>query len=455
MKILSLTTLKELLRLSLPMVVSQGSFAVMIFTDRWFMSYLDATHIAAAMGGGVASAFCLSLFMGVITYANPLVAQYYGAGELDKCPQVVTQGLLLAALCIPFLVLAGYYGGRVFSLLGHDPAQVPLERIYFQVLMTASFFNLVKACLASYFVGIGRTRIVMIADVLAVMLNIPLSWMFIFGKGGLPALGIAGAALGTVVATVFGVGLFLAFYLSRWHRQQFEVTRSLRFDRGIMRRYLRLGVPSGVESFLNMATFNLFLLLFQSYGVVAGAAMAIVFNWDMLSFIPLIGLNVSVMSLIGRFVGQRDMGRANQVISSGFILALGYAGVLVIVFLLFRMTLVNVFRTPGTEFDAIAELAGQMMIGLCTYMLADAVIMVAGGTLRGAGDTRWVMFTSITLHWLMVVAQYYVIVVLELDPLVSWWIFVAMILSIAMAYLWRLLGGRWRQPERLAGVMRE
>lgn len=455
MNVLSLTTLRELFRLALPMVVSQGSFAVMIFTDRWFMSHLDAAHIAATMGGGVASAFCLSLFMGLITYANALVAQYYGAGQLDKCPRVVTQGLLLATGCIPFLVLAGYFGGRVFALLGHDPAQVPLERIYFQVLMTASFFNLVKACLASYFVGIGRTPIVMIADVLAVMLNIPLSWMFIFGKFGLPALGISGAALGTVVATVFGVGLFCAFYLSPWHRRQFEVAKSLRFDPGIMRRYLRLGVPAGVESFLNMATFNLFLLMFQSYGVVAGAAMAIVFNWDMLSFVPLIGLNISVMSLIGRFVGMGDMGRANQVISSGFILALGYAGILVIIFLLFRMTLVNVFRTPGTEFDAIAELASKMMIGLCTYMLADAVIMVASGTLRGAGDTRWVMLTSIALHWVMVVAQYYAIVVLELDPLVSWWILVAMILSLALAYLWRLLGGRWREPERLAGVMRE
>jgi MATE family multidrug resistance protein len=175
----------------------------------------------------------------------------------------------------------------------------------------------------------------------------------------------------------------------------------------------------------------------------------------MLSFIPLVGMNISVMSLIGRFVGMGDMGRANQVISSGFILSLAYAGVLVVVFLVFRMDLVNVFRTPGTEFDAIAELAGQMMIGLCTYMLADALIMVAGGTLRGAGDTRWVMVTSITLHWLMVVAQYYAVVELKLEPLVSWWILVGMILSLALAYMWRLLGGRWRQPDRLAAVMRE
>ena len=455
MNILSLTTLRELLRLSLPMVVSQGSFAVMLFTDRWFMSHLDAAHIAATMGGGVATAFCLSLFTGVISYASALVAQYYGTGNLAKCPRVVTQGLLMATACIPLLLLAGYFGGRAFSYLGHDPAQVPLERIYFQILMTASFFNLVKACLASYFAGIGRTRVVMISDVLAVAVNIPLSWALIFGRFGLPEMGIAGAALGTVIATVFGVGLFFAFYLSRGHRRQFQVAQAFRFDPGILRRYLRLGLPAGLESFMNMATFNLFLLLFQSYGVPQGAAMAIVFNWDMLSFIPMIGLSISVMSLIGRFVGMGDMRRANQVISSGFILALGYAGVLATVFLVFRMTLVNVFRTPGTEFDAIAELAGSMMIGLCTYMLADATIAIAGGALRGAGDTRWVMVTSVSLHWLMLVAQYYVIVVRKLAPMVSWWVFVVMLLALAAAYLLRLLGGRWRQPERLARVIRE
>jgi MATE family multidrug resistance protein len=183
--------------------------------------------------------------------------------------------------------------------------------------------------------------------------------------------------------------------------------------------------------------------------------MAIVFNWDMLSFVPMVGLNIAVTSLIGRFVGMSDMGRANQVISSGFILALGYSGVLALVFLFFRYPLVEVFSTPGEEFAAIRELGGKMMIGLCTYMLADATIQIAGATLRGAGDTRWVMITSTVLHWLMLIVQYYVIVVAKLDPLVSWWVFVVMLLCVATAYLLRLLGGRWRRPERLARVMQE
>jgi MATE family multidrug resistance protein len=129
--------------------------------------------------------------------------------------------------------------------------------------------------------------------------------------------------------------------------------------------------------------------------------------------------------------------------------------VLALLFLIFRVDLVNVFTTEDAYFDEIRLLASTMMIGLTTYMMADAVILIAGGALRGAGDTRWIMLTSTSLHWLMLVAQYFVIVHWRLDPLVSWWVFVAMLLSIAIAYALRLYGGRWRRPERLARVMQE
>lgn len=455
MKILSLTTLRELLALSIPMVVSQGAFAAMVFTDRLFMSYIDAAHIAAALGGGVAAFFCFSLFMGLITYGNALVAQYYGAGNLAKCSLVTTQGVIIALGSTPVLLVMGYFGSSAFGFMGHDPVQVPLEQIYFQILMAGSIFTLIKACLASYFSGIGRTRVVMVSDVLGALLNIPLSWLLIFGRFGLPEMGIAGAALGTVIATVFTIGIYLLFYLSEEHQRRFHVAESLRLDRPIMRRYLRLGMPSGLETFMNVSSFNLFLLLFQSYGVVQGAAIAIVFNWDMLSFIPMIGLSIGVMSLIGRFVGAGNMAQANQVISSGFIAALGYSSVLAILFLVFRESLVGLFETQDANFVEIRELASYMMVGLVTYMLADATILIAGGALRGAGDTRWIMVTSITVHWLMLLAQYFVIVVYGYGPRVSWWIFVAMLIILALLYLGRLFGSAWRQPARLARVMSE
>ena len=448
-------TLVELLRLALPMVVSQGTFAVMIFTDRYFMSQIDPAHMAAALGGGVASFFSFCFFIGLFSYANALVAQYLGAGEAEKCPKVVTQGMIMTVMSAPFLTLITFLVAGIFEGMGHEPAQVDLERTYYLILMSGVLVTVAKTCISSYFAGIGRTHVVMICDLFGLIINVPLCYVMVFGKLGFPALGIVGAGVSTVIATVLAFVLFVAFYFHKEHRDKFDVLRSFSLDVKILRRYWRLGFPSGLELFLNVAAFNLFLLMFQSYGVAEGAAAAIVFNWDILSFVPMIGLNVGVISLIGRFVGARDMTRVNEVMTAAFAVALAYSAVLAIAYSTARYPLVEVFAPPSGDFTAIRQLSAFMMIGLSSYVMADAVILVSGGILRGAGDTRWLMIASVSLHWAMLVAQFFIIRVFELSPKVSWLAFVALVLAIALVYALRLKGGRWRDPEVLERVMAE
>ena len=445
----------ELLRLALPMVVSQGTFAVMIFTDRYFMSQIDPAHMAAALGGGVASFFSFCFFIGLFSYANALAAQYLGAGEPEKCPKVVTQGMILTVMSAPFLTLITFLVAGIFESMGHEPAQVELERTYYLILMSGVLVTLAKTCIASYFAGIGRTHVVMICDVFGLLVNVPLCYVMVFGKLGFPALGIVGAGVSTVVASILALILYVAFYFRKEHRETFGVQRSFSLDVKILRRFWRLGFPSGLELFLNVAAFNLFLLMFQSYGVAEGAAAAIVFNWDILSFVPMIGLHVGVISLIGRFVGARDMTRVNEVMTAAFAVALSYSAVLAVVYITHRYPLVEVFAPPSGDFTAIRELSAFMMIGLSSYVMADAVILVCGGILRGAGDTRWLMVASVSLHWAMLVAQFFIIRVFELSPRVSWIVLVALVFAIALVYALRLTSGRWRDPEALERVMAE
>ncbi len=437
------------------MIVSQGSFAVMIFTDRYFMSQIDPAHMAASMGGGVASFFSFCFFIGLFSYANALAAQYLGAGEIEKCPKVVTQGMIMTVMSVPFLTLITFLVAGIFEGMGHEPSQVELERTYYLILMSGVLVTLAKVCISSYFAGIGRTHVVMICDVFGLIINVPLCYAMVFGKLGFPAMGIAGAAVSTVVATVLAFALFVAFYFCKEHREKFSVLQSFSVDVKILRRFWRLGFPSGLELFLNVAAFNLFLLMFQSYGIAAGAAAAVVFNWDILAFIPMIGLNVGVISMIGRFVGARDMARVDEVMTAAFFIALGYAGMLAIIYSVFRYPLVEVFAPPSGDFTAIRELSAFMMIGLSSYVMADAIVLVSGGILRGAGDTRWLMVASVSLHWAMLVAQFFIIRVLELSPKVSWLAFVALVLAIALVYALRLKSGHWRDPEALERVMAE
>ncbi len=448
------TTL-ELLRLALPMVVSQGTFAVMIFTDRYFMSQIDPVHMAAALGGGVASFFSFCFFIGLLSYANAMAAQYLGAGEPQKCPKVVTQGMIMTVASIPFLTLVTFLVAGIFEGMGHEPEQVELERTYYLILMSGVLVTLAKTCISSYFAGIGRTHVVMICDVFGLLINVPLCYVMVFGKLGFPALGIVGAGISTVVATLLAFALFVAFYFGKEHRARFQVRQSFALDSRILRRFWRLGAPGGLEMFLNVAAFNLFLLMFQSYGIAEGAAAAIVFNWDILSFIPMIGLHVGVISLIGRFVGARDMARTSEVMTAAFTVALAYSALLAIVYITYRYPLVEVFAPPSGDFTAVRELAAFMMIGLSSYVMADAVILVSGGVLRGAGDTRWLMVASVSLHWAMLVAQFLIIRVFAFGPKVSWMAFVALVLAIALVYALRLKSGRWRDPRALERVMAE
>ena len=448
-------TLSILLKMALPMVVSQGSFAIMIFTDRWFLAQLGPIHMAAALGGGMAFWFAISVFNGVLAYANALVAQYLGAGEFDKCTRVITQGVMMSIALIPFLLLLTFLLRPMFAAMGHDPALVELEETYFSILMICSVLTLIKVCLSSFFSGIGLTRVVMISDVIGVLFNIPLTWALIFGKLGLPEMGIAGAAWGSILSITFAIGLYIFYYLSKEHREKFNTLKSFVYDRGITRRYLRLGFPSGMEMFLNIAAFNLFLLMFQSYGIPEAVSATIVFNWDILSFVPLLGLNIAVMSLIGRFVGSGDMTRTNEVTTAGYILGIGYSLILAITFIVFRDPMVEIFIFFEDQAEEIRTLSRFMMIGLSCYVLCEGVLQVAAGVLRGAGDTKWIMYASVSLHWAMLIAQFFVIKVFGYGPKVSWVGFVLMVLGICIVFVGRLWSNKWRDPDKLQAVMAE
>ena len=125
------------------------------------------------------------------------------------------------------------------------------------------------------------------------------------------------------------------------------------------------------------------------------------------------------------------------------------------IFVYFRHSLLGIFATPGGSFAEVLAIGAPMMIGMGTYLVADALILVSSGVLRGAGDTRWLMTASILIHLAMLALQLPVILLWKQPPLVSWWVFVSTLVINAAIYVWRVLGPRWREPERLAGMLAE
>lgn len=437
--------LRTILSIALPMIISQASETVMLFVDRLFLSRLGEAYIAGAMSGGLSSFTMIALFSSTVGYVNAIVAQYYGAGKPERCAQTAVQGfyasLIFFPLILPFLPLMR----RFFIAVGHSEIQVLLEYSYFRILMFGSLLVLLRHVFTGFFLGLGRSRIVMVANLSGMLINIPANYLLIFGGLGIPSLGIQGAAIGTLIGSATINIVFTCFYLSRRFRDRYQTHRHWAFQRELFGRLVRFGFPSGVETFLNVLAFNFFLQMMLSYGTDVAAAVTITMNYDMVAFVPMIGLSFAATAIIGQRVGAKDYEGAEASTYLTLKLAYLYAGVMMCLFIFATKPLISVFTAElaGAE-ERILPLGMVLLRLAALYTLADATQLVFAGALRGAGDTRFVMLLSVVMHWIFAILSLYLIKVVEVSPVQAWFFFIAFVLTMGGAMFLRFRSGRWR-----------
>lgn len=438
---------RELLAIALPMVVSHACDTVMTFTDRVFLSRLGPDEMNAAMSGGLTSFMMMTFFMGLIGYTTALVAQYLGAGKKDRCAVATTQALIICLAAYPIILLAKPLVFYAFDHSGISAGQLTSQKMYFGILIYASIVGLLRTSLSSFFSGIGKTRMVMVAAAVSMVANMGLNYVLIFGKFGAPALGIRGAAYGTILGGLLGLSVLAAAYLWPSIRREYRVLQSLYFDREAMGKLLWFGYPAGVEMFLNVLAFTGMVLAFHAHGPVTATATTIMFNWDMVSFVPLIGIQIGVMSLVGRYMGAGDPDTAHRAAMSGIKTGWVYSSVILVLFACFPEALVSVFQP--VDADPIFEQAiptAVFMIRLASlYVMIEAIVIVFSGTLRGAGDTFWAMCISVTLHWLLLPILIVMLHVLGMSPELGWTAIVLTFLCFSYVFYLRYKSGRWRE----------
>lgn len=438
--------IRQMVAIALPMVVSSACETVMTFTDRLFLSRLGPELMSAAMAGGLASFSMMMFFLGLTGYTTALVAQYLGGGRDKYCALTVTQAMLIAAAAYPIILAARPLSLLLFEVVDIPPAQLEPQRIYFNILIYGTIAGLLRNCLSCFFSGIGKTRVVMVSAISAMIVNVGANYALIFGKFGLPAMGIRGAAIGTIAGGVCGLAVLAAAYLRADNRRTYHIKESLRFDKHVLLKLCRYGYPAGLEFFLNLLAFTLMIFLFQSQGVVTAAAVTVVFNWDMVAFVPLIGINIGVTSLVGRYMGAALPDTAHRATLSGLKLAWVYSTCTLIAFAVFPGHLVAVFRPadPTGVFADVVPLAESMLRLAALYVMADAMFLVFSGALRGAGDTFWAMCISVTFHWILVAVLYVLLRVFHVGPLGAWLALCLVFMSFSFVFYLRYRGGQWR-----------
>lgn len=439
-------SVREMIAMALPMLISFACDTVMIFTDRLLLSRLGPDSMNAALGGGLSFYMMITLLLGLTGYTTALVAQYLGANRKNTCAIILTQAVILALAAWPLIILCRPLASGLFNLMGISTEQSGPQLIYFNALVLGAVLPLVRHCFASFFTGIGSTRVVMGASLLAMVVNVFASWILIFGKFGFPELGIVGAAYGSLFASFCAILVLVGTYLSPKIRNEYRVLESFVFRAEVMKKLLRYGTPSGVEMFLSVTAFNFMVMIFHSLGPVPATAASIVLNWDMVTYVPLMGIEIGVTSLVGRYMGAGQPDIAHRSVMSGIKVGSMYSLLMLILFLFFPTTLVTVFEPVGLNevFDHAVPAAVFMLRLVSLYLVSEIVLVVFIGALRGAGDTMWTMCFGVGMHWIMAAALFVMLRIWHFSIEKAWAIFIGMFLVLSTILIFRYRAGKWR-----------
>ena len=438
-----------MMKIAFPLMVSTSTEAMLMFIDRLYLKQVNQEAMNACLSGGFTSLAFISFFIGIIGYSTALVAQYLGAGKHANCPRVLTQSILFSCLSVPVILILIPAGRWVLATSGLSSTEAVQAQTYLTILMAGAGIDLFRQSLNGYFGGLGKTGVVLLSTFVMAIANVGANYILIFGKLGFPALGIAGAGYGTVFAWFMGVVTLSVVYFKQIRFPEYQLLQSFLLDLRILKQLIRFGFASGLRITLLIFAVDLTILTFQSYGVVVSTAITIIFTWFQTLFIPVIGLEIGTMSLVGRFVGARDTDSASDSVLAGLLLGTSYALIISLISLFATPALIGVFLDSNSS-SATWNLAiwGTQLNAFMMFILAWSTIL--SGALRGAGDTFGTMTISVVFWWFQYVLVVLLIHWLELPPDEVLVIHVISSPLIFIALIIRFNIGYWRKFE-LAG----
>ncbi len=438
---------RQFLAIAFPLILSTGALSVQHFVDRMFLSWYSSEAIAAAMPAGMLNFCIMSLFIGTAGYVNTFVAQYFGANRKNRIGPALWQGMYVSALGGIAVMLLIPFSEAIFRFVGHDAAIQKLEAAYFTILCLGAGPMIASTALSCFFSGRGRTWPVMWVNILATAVNLLLDYVLVFGVWGFPEMGIRGAGIATVLAGLFSFLAYIPLVLRPLHDETYQTVRGWRFEKALFFRLLQYGFPSGVQFFLDISGFTVFILLIGHLGTASLAATNIAFNISTLSFLPMIGSGIAVSVLVGQYLGRNLPDMANKSVYSAFHLTFAYMSLFALAYLFIPELFVLPFAAGADvkEFAEIHHLTVLLLRFVAVYSVFDTMNLVFASAIKGAGDTRYVMFAIIVTSTLVLVAPTYLgVVVMGWGLMASWINVSAYVIILSIIFFFRFLGGRWK-----------
>ncbi len=404
--------LRDIVRLGWPVFVAQIAVMLYAVLDTVMAGRYSQIDLAAV---GIGASIYISVFitlMGVLIAISPIVSHLYGAKRLDEIGEQVRQtvwlGVLLAV--VPFGVL--HYPEPFLAITQASPEVEAIARRYLSIVAWSVPASLLFRVFHGFSTAVSYARVVMLLNLLGLAIKLPLNWIFIYGKFGVPEMGGAGCALATTIASwITCVAAWLICYRVRDYAP-FHVFARWSWPAWTHQKHLlAIGIPIGFTFLVDVTAFTFMTLFIARLGTQASAAHQIAANFAALLFMLPLALGNAVGVLVGQALGARDTARARAAGTTGLLCAFSVGLVLGMLVLGLRTPIATLYTTD----HGVALLAAGLLALVAAYHVVDSVQAVAINILRGYKRTFVPMIVYTVALWGVGLAGGYVLGLTRVD----------------------------------------
>ena len=439
----------------------------MSVVDVAMVGRLGTEALAATGMGSMMFWGALSLAIGIRTAVQTVTARRLGQGLHKESGMALRNGLALATLySLPTSFFVWKYSDSLALFFIEDPSATPLTTDYVSIVFTGLLFSSYSFVFQGFFTGIEKTKIHMKVTVVSNVLNVYLNAGLIYGSSGVqeffneqlsilsflsylwtwanfPALGVKGAAIGTLISSFWMTAHYAVSLLSKQTSKRYSVLR-FSFDREMMKRQVQLALPQGLQESVIALGWGVFYKIVGIIGLVELATTELLFTIMHASFMPAMGVGQACSTLVSKYMGQGRIKKSETSIRESVRIAEYIMAPMGLTFIFFPDFYLHIFTNDLKIINMGSY--GLRIIGALQFV--DAVGFVLWFALSGAGNTFFPAMVEAVLTWVVVVLGSYVVgVYYSLGFNALWWLFPIHLGLFATIMTWKIKQGDWKKIE--------
>ncbi|TVZ57392.1 MATE family multidrug resistance protein [Lutibacter sp. Hel_I_33_5] len=394
-------------QLAAPVMLGMLGHTLVSFVDNIMVGQLGTAELAAVSLGNSFMFIAMSLGIGFSTAITPLTAEADASNDSKQAKATFKHGLFLCTALGILMFLMVFFSKPLLYFMKQPTEVVELAIPYLNLVAFSLIPLIVFQAFKQFSDGMSMTKYPMYATVLANLVNVLLNYILIFGKFGFPALGIVGAAYGTLVSRLIMV-VYLWWLLAKKEKTKKLVTNIKLFvlDTLMIRKIINLGAPSALQMFFEVAIFTAAIWLSGLLGKNPQAANQIALNLGSMTFMIAMGLSVAAMVRVGNQKGLQNFKELRRISFSIFLLGLVLAVIFAVIFLLFNNSLPKLYvdlndAVNFADNTEVVTIAAKLLIIAAIFQISDSIQVMVLGALRGLQDVKIPTIITFIAYWVI------------------------------------------------------